>query len=302
MGWTGDAPPFFPDASHTQEERNQFNPILPDKLFLTNFRGAENAAELRRIGCTHIAAVGAEFMDNKENHAASSLKVKFWNKDITDDEHEGKSMKTCLRDAAAFINKAIQPAKKKKKGGVVVVHCAAGISRSATVVLGYLVIYRRMTLRDAFAHLLERRPCCWPNEGFMEALIELEKEERKGKQATIDLAEYEHWGDYDGPAPEADDDDPHHHGLTKEARHAAAVAATEEAIREHQQRERTSGHGGDQGGAPARGAPSPLRLLAKGGERLRAATRLLGATKRLIPPIISNNIGRRFSRVQPDAP
>ena len=78
------------------------------------------------------------------------------------------------------------------------------------------------------------------NEGFKEALIELEKEERKGKQATIDLAEYEHWGDYDGLAPDADDDDPHHHGLTKEARHAAAVAATEEAIREHQQRERTS--------------------------------------------------------------
>ena len=64
----------------------------------------------------------------------------------------------------------------------------------------------------------------------MAALIALEREVRAGV-ATISTAEYEHWGDYDGPAEE--DEDPHHSGLNKAARHDAAVKATQEAISFH---------------------------------------------------------------------
>ena len=68
-------------------------------------------------------------------------------------------MGAALRGAASFIKKALA-----RKTGVVVVHCAAGISRSATVVLGYLLLHCKRSLRDAFAHVMERRPCIWPNE------------------------------------------------------------------------------------------------------------------------------------------
>ena len=50
---------------------------------------------------------------------------------------------------------------------------------------------------DLIAHLLQCRPCIWPNEGFMSALIDLEKAER-GK-ATITAAEYEHCTDASWP-------------------------------------------------------------------------------------------------------
>jgi predicted protein tyrosine phosphatase len=241
MGWTGEPPPFFP-TEHSAEDRDQLSVIIPEKLYLTNFRGAENVDELKRIKCTHIAAVGAEFMHNEENHAAHALKVRFWNKDITDDDDQADQMATSLRDAAAFIKMAIAPPPKAKRSmtprkrraareGCCVVHCAAGISRSSTVVLGYLVLHCGKSLREAFGLLYASRSCIWPNEGFMSALIALEREVR-GEPTSLSLAEYERWGDYDGP--DEPDDDPHHHGRTREKRQAAAVAATEEAVHCHE--------------------------------------------------------------------
>ena len=47
----------------------------------------------------------------------------------------------------------------------------------------------------------------------MEALIALEKKVRRGK-TTLTLEEYEHWGDYDGPAVE--EGPAAQHVLTKE--------------------------------------------------------------------------------------
>lgn len=56
-----------------------------------------------------------------------------------------------------------------------------------------------MTLRDAFGDLWRRRPCTWPNDGFMASLIDLELATR-GQTSSLELAEYVAWGDYEGPA------------------------------------------------------------------------------------------------------
>jgi hypothetical protein len=54
--------------------------------------------------------------------------------------------------------------------GAVLVHCEAGISRSATTVIAYLVKYHNMSLEDAFQHVKERRRIINPNTGFVEQL------------------------------------------------------------------------------------------------------------------------------------
>ena len=48
----------------------------------------------------------------------------------------------------------------------VLVHCMAGVSRSATVVLAYLIQYQHMSLNDAYRHVKQRRPSIAPNSGF----------------------------------------------------------------------------------------------------------------------------------------
>jgi atypical dual specificity phosphatase len=186
--WQGPAPPFYPDATQTALDRCVISNILP-RLYLTNFKGADNQTELEKIGCTHIAAIGEEFVDDPARKG-----IKFYRQDISDDESQGSKMSKSLRAAAAFVHEGMS-----KKKGVVVVHCAAGVSRSTTVVLGYLVIYKKMTVRDAFGHVYERRKCVWPNDAFMSALLALEKQVRKGKAPSLTLEEYTRWGDWDGP-------------------------------------------------------------------------------------------------------
>lgn len=178
------APPVYPVVTEAAE-RDLINAVMPDKLYLTNWRGAADMAALRSLGITHIAAVGSEFVED----AAEGMV--YWKKDILDVDDAGDQMSGALRDGAAFIHEALQ------RGGRCLVHCAAGVSRSATIVLAFLLLHgERMDLRSALVHLHRCRPAIWPNDGFMSALIALEATERGGR-TSLALAEYVAWGDYE---------------------------------------------------------------------------------------------------------
>jgi len=60
--------------------------------------------------------------------------------------------------------------------GPILVHCAAGVSRSATVVLAALMQLERMTLKQAFLMVKARRSIVYPNKGFLATLLTLEKD------------------------------------------------------------------------------------------------------------------------------
>lgn len=73
-----------------------------------------------------------------------------------------------LDKAIEFINKAVS------SGGRVLVHCFAGISRSASTVIAYFMATRKMTFLEAFNYVKKRRPIIFPNFGFQRQLIEFE--------------------------------------------------------------------------------------------------------------------------------
>ncbi|CAK86134.1 unnamed protein product (macronuclear) [Paramecium tetraurelia] len=56
----------------------------------------------------------------------------------------------------------------------VLVHCAAGISRSATLVLAYLMKSYQYTLEQALRYLKQKRPYVRPNPGFLLQLLDYE--------------------------------------------------------------------------------------------------------------------------------
>ena len=62
-----------------------------------------------------------------------------------------------------------------KSGGKTLVHCVAGVSRSASLCMAYLMKYQRMTLDQAYYHTKKRRPVIHPNQGFWKQLIEYER-------------------------------------------------------------------------------------------------------------------------------
>ena len=74
-----------------------------------------------------------------------------------------------LPGAIKFIKNAI------KKGGNILVHCYAGVSRSASTVIAYLMVEKKASFLDAANYVRKKRPIIFPNIGFQRQLVELEK-------------------------------------------------------------------------------------------------------------------------------
>ena len=62
------------------------------------------------------------------------------------------------------------PAEKRQNNERVLIHCAAGISRSSTITLAYLIKYENMKLDDAYSLLRSKRKMAYPNSGFWSIL------------------------------------------------------------------------------------------------------------------------------------
>jgi hypothetical protein len=67
----------------------------------------------------------------------------------------------------------------------VVVHCAMGVSRSASVVLAFLIRHRTMSLVDALALVRARRFVAYPNKGFLRSLRAFESQCRGGAPSSL---------------------------------------------------------------------------------------------------------------------
>lgn len=82
---------------------------------------------------------------------------------------------------SASISDAIEAASKiidqvAEADGRVLVHCSAGISRSPTVIAGYLMTRQSLSLKAALTAMVSARPTVCPNTGFIGQLRLLDQE------------------------------------------------------------------------------------------------------------------------------
>ncbi len=82
-----------------------------------------------------------------------------------------------------------------KRREKILVHCHAGVSRSATIVLIHLIVNQGYNLKSALAHLQKVRPVVNPNSGFFRQLEHydqiigrLRSRERRQRQMLSDLS------------------------------------------------------------------------------------------------------------------
>jgi hypothetical protein len=60
-------------------------------------------------------------------------------------------------------------------GGTVFVHCYAGVSRSAAIVIAYMMQEHSMNMFEALHFVKQKRNSVFPNAGFQRQLMDFEK-------------------------------------------------------------------------------------------------------------------------------
>ncbi|KAK3083833.1 hypothetical protein FSP39_003858, partial [Pinctada imbricata] len=123
---------------------------------------AKNKSKLRRLGITHLinCAQGPSQI-NTDQRYFMDVGIRFFG--IRGLDAPWFDLTPYFQPAAEFIESAL------KSGGRVYVHCWAGVSRSATIVLAYLMLKKGMRLNDAHRLVASKR-FIYPNFGFKKQL------------------------------------------------------------------------------------------------------------------------------------
>ncbi|XP_038678207.1 dual specificity protein phosphatase 5 [Scyliorhinus canicula] len=107
---------------------------------------------------------------NVSRDCAEYFKSKYHYKFIPVEDSATADMSSHFQEAIDFIDHV------RHTGGKVLVHCEAGISRSPTICLAYLMRSKELRLEEAFDYIKERRSTISPNFGFMNQLLQYESE------------------------------------------------------------------------------------------------------------------------------
>jgi protein-tyrosine phosphatase len=129
-------------------------------LWLGNSQTAHNKKLLVDLGITHVLNTALD-VDN-------AFPELFVYSKISLDDSEEQEMDGVFDHAFKFINRV------RSCGGHILVHCTAGVSRAATVVLGYIVQEEGQLLVDAYSYVRFLRPVVEPNDNFKYHLALLE--------------------------------------------------------------------------------------------------------------------------------
>jgi protein-tyrosine phosphatase len=147
------------------------------RLYLSSHALAYDPAILLNLNVTHVVNVTPDHPNAPRTDALKERPpIKYHRIPIVDDSSE--NIREYLTDAVAFISDAID------KGGVVLVHCRHGQSRSATVVGAWLMAKFSMTRDEALTHMKKCRPRVSPNGGFLGQLNEWASDYRQGRAAS----------------------------------------------------------------------------------------------------------------------
>ena len=130
---------------------------VAEGVCITNFFGAKKLDLLTSQGITHVLICAAELREAFP-HAFQYLKLM----DFTD--NTGTDLLRQLEVALPWIDRVVQA------GGRVLLHCAAGSSRSGAVMVAYLMHAQKMPLAKALEFARQARPIIKPNPGILEQL------------------------------------------------------------------------------------------------------------------------------------
>lgn len=146
--------------------------ILPF-LYLGNEENSQDVKTLQSTGIDFVMNVSETAADSPHVIRTHYLKIP-----VRDTISE--NIVDWFQSAFDFIDRV------RSCDGRVLVHCVGGVSRSATIAVGYVMRHMQLSLDNAYRFVKDKRPTISPNLNFMGQLLQYEKQlaEKGEKQLT----------------------------------------------------------------------------------------------------------------------
>ncbi|XWS51488.1 hypothetical protein CRYUN_Cryun12cG0180700 [Craigia yunnanensis] len=139
--------------------------LITSSLFIGGALAARSVYTLQHFGVTHILCL----CSNEIGQSDSQYRDLFEYKNFSICDNEDSNISSIFEEACDFIDHVEQI------GGKVLVHCFEGKSRSATVVIAYLMLRKNLTLLEAWNALKRVHRRAQPNDGFARILLDLDR-------------------------------------------------------------------------------------------------------------------------------
>lgn len=140
------------------------NTIVEGELFLSDMHAATNHDILKNFDITHVVNASNGIVEN-----AFPDKYEYLNIDVEDDNEA---------DITPHFEKVFDFLSSSASDGAsrILFHCRLGVSRSATLLLAFMMKKYAMTLREAYDLAKGRRSKIQPSDTFTDALLRYESE------------------------------------------------------------------------------------------------------------------------------
>ena len=141
---------------------------ITDKIYLGDIDGANEINYLKQEGITHIISLVGETYSPEYEEGLFKRKII----DIDDCSTE---------NIFQYFKKCIEFIEQSSK---IFIHCMAGVSRSASIVIAYLLWKERKSYNETYFYVKNKRRYIGPNQGFVN---QLKYFEQKLKENNYDL-------------------------------------------------------------------------------------------------------------------
>ncbi|KAK3745823.1 hypothetical protein QZH41_017141 [Actinostola sp. cb2023] len=159
-------PAFFSNVPTTPDNKKrtkvELAEILP-RLFLGSEKEASNLELLKKNEISHVLNV------THDRPNAFAHLDDFTYKNLPVEDNWKANLADLFPEAFSFIDEG------RQKGKGVLIHCLAGVSRSVTVTIAYLMLSNGLTLNEAYDFVKARKSNVSPNFNFMGQLLEFER-------------------------------------------------------------------------------------------------------------------------------
>ncbi len=134
-------------------------------LYLGDIGFAEDINNLRKFNIKAVLTVASKTYLSYESFDIPDHKI------IPAEDSEEFDLSIFFKEGIEFLEKTLEKTN-------VLTHCFAGVSRSSSMVIAFIMKSKKLTYEKALEFVRFKRNCVFPNEGFEKQLLDFENKIR----------------------------------------------------------------------------------------------------------------------------